>query len=165
MRTTTLAAGPVTLFVLSTVAALALTATVAHGNAAVAQCKSVKASGGDYDGFGGMIYAELRITNAGHAPCAITGRPWVRLPRLPQPVTVADWTGNPLAGKPGGSLILDPGQQARAYIRIDPGGCDRSKGTTFTLWAHAGFADKGVTIVGPACDDGSARILLGSFRR
>ncbi len=165
MRTTTLATGLVTLLVLATVAASALTTGVAHGNAAVAQCKSVKASGGDYDGFGGMIYAEVRITNTGHEPCAIAGRPWVRLPRLPQPVTVADWTGDPLAGKPGGPLILAHGQQARAYIRIDPGGCDRSKGTTFTLWAHAGFADKGVTIVGPACDDGSARVLLGSFRR
>ena len=165
MRTTTLATGPVTLLVLAAVATLTVTTSVAHGNAAVAQCKSVKASGGDYDGFGGMIYAELRITNTGHEPCSISGRPWVRLPRLPQPVTVADWTGDPLAGKPGGSVILAQGQQARAYIRIDPGGCDRSKGTTFTLWAHAGFADKGVTIVGPACDDGSARVLLGSFRR
>jgi hypothetical protein len=164
MRSTRHAAGAVTLFILS-IAAVALTAPVASSGAAIAQCKSVKASGGDYDGFGGMIYAELKITNTGHAPCTITGRPWVRLPRLPQPVTVADWSADPLAGEPGRSLILDHGQQARAYLRIDPGRCDRSKGTTFTLWAHAGYGDKSVTIVGPACDDGSGRILLGSFRR
>jgi len=133
--------------------------------AVVARCQSVQASGGDYNGAGGTIYAELRIANTGKRPCTITGRPWIRLPRLDHPVTVSDLRDDPLAGRPGVTVTLAHGQRARAFILIRPGLCDRANGATFTLWAHAGWAKKGVTIVGTACDDGTAEVEVGSFQR
>lgn len=146
-------------------AAVALTGPAAGGETATTRCTSVSASGGDYNGGGGRIYAEVRVTNTGRATCTVAGRPWLRLPRLPAPLTVADLRGSPLAGGHGTPVRLAHGQQARADVQIDPGRCDRSKGTTFTLWARAGFADKSVTIVGLACSDGTAAVYVGSFRR
>jgi len=139
--------------------------SLARGSAAAARCASVQAAGGDYDSAGGTIHAAVRITNTGKQPCTISGRPWIRLPRLDHPVTVTDLRDDPLAGRPGATATLAHGQWARAFVLIRPGQCDRSNGTTFTLWAHAGWADKGVTIVGTACDDGSAEIEVGSFQR
>ncbi len=153
------------LSVLSSTAVVVLTASAAGGVTATPRCTSVRASGGDYNSGGGRIYAELHVTNTGRATCTVAGRPWLRLPRLPAPVTVADLQGGPLAGRPGTPVRLAHGQEARADVLIDPGRCDRSKGTTFTLWAHAGFADASVTIVGLACGDGTATVYLGSFRR
>jgi len=149
------------------VLAVSVTGTSASlaGGSAAARCASVQAAGGDYNGAGGTIYAALRITNTGKQPCTISGRPWIRLPRLDHPVTVTDLRDDPLAGRPGATVTLAHGQQAKAFILISPGQCDRAKGSTFTLWAHAGWAKKGVTIVGTACDDGSAEIEVGSFRR
>jgi hypothetical protein len=149
----------------STAASIGLSPPIAMGSTARGRCESVRASGGDYNGGGGAIYAELRITNTGARPCTISGRPWIRLPRLDHPVTVADWTDGPLAGKPGVSVTLAHGQRAHAFMLIVPGRCNRAKGTTFTLWAHAGWASKSVTVVGPACDDGTGQIDVGSFLR
>jgi hypothetical protein len=74
-------------------------------------------------------------------------------------------TTGALAGKPRSTVTIAHGQQAHAYMLIIPGRCNRGAGTTFTLWAHAGWADKSVTIVGPACDDGTGEIAVGSFLR
>jgi hypothetical protein len=142
-----------------------LAASLARGSTTAERCKSVQAAGGDYNGAGGTIYAALRITNTGKQPCTISGRPWIRLPRLDHPVTVTDLRDDPLAGRPGATVTLAHGQETKAFMLIKPGSCDRTNGTTFTLWARAGWANKGVTIVGTACDDGTAQIEVGSFQR
>ncbi|HUK96322.1 MAG TPA: DUF4232 domain-containing protein [Gaiellaceae bacterium] len=161
---TTRAAAPL-LVVLATLAGIAgLAGSPARGSGKVAPCESVRVSGGDYNGAGGTIYAEIRVANTGRQPCSISGRPWVRVTRLDHPVTIADLRGDALAGRPGATIVLAHGRRARAFILIRPGRCDRTNGTTFTLWAHAGWGSKGATIVGTACDDGSAEIDVGSFQ-
>lgn len=155
--------GSLVLLAVSTAALAGLRASLAEGSSVADRCRSVHASGGDYSSGSGAIYAELLITNTGVRPCTVGGRPWIRLPRLAHPVTVSDWTTDALAGKPGRTVTIAHGQHAHAYMLIVPGQCNRDAGTTFTLWAHAGWADKSVTIVGPACDDGSGEIEVGSF--
>jgi hypothetical protein len=157
--------GSLLLIAVSAAALVGLGASPSRGSGAVGRCDSVHASGGDYNSGSAAIYAELLITNTGAGPCTVSGRPWIRLPRLAHPVTVSDWTANALAGEPGNTLTVAHGQRARAYMLIIPGRCKRGAGTTFTLWAHAGWANESVTIVGPACDDGTAEIEVGSFRR
>jgi hypothetical protein len=154
--------GLLSLSLLSSAAAVALPASGAAGAAKPPRCTSIRVSGGDYTSGDGRIYAQLTVTNTGRAACTVAGRPSLRLPRLPAPVTVSDWQGDPPPAKP---VVLADGQHARANMMIDPGRCDRSKGSTFTLWAHAGFAGQSVTIVGLACSDGTAAVYLGSFRR
>jgi hypothetical protein len=157
--------GSLLLLAVSAGAFVGLTASLAEGSSVVERCNSVHASGGDYNSGNRVIYAELFITNTGAGPCTVSGRPWILLPRLDHPVTVSDWTGDALAGKPGSTVTIAHGQRARAFMLIVPGRCNRGAGTTFTLWAHAGWANKSVTIVGPACDDGTGEIEVGSFVR
>jgi hypothetical protein len=157
--------GSLLLIAVSATGLTGLRAALAEGSSVVGRCRSVHASGGDYSSGSAAIYAELLITNTGSGACTISGRPWIQLPRLAHPVTVSDWTGNALAGRPGRTVTIAHGQHAHAYMLIVPGGCNRAAGTTFTLWAHAGWADKGVTIVGPACNDGTGEIEVGSFER
>jgi hypothetical protein len=154
--------GLLSLSLLSSAAAVALSASGAVGASTPPRCTSIRVSGGDYTSGNGRIYAQLTVTNTGHAACTLAGRPSLRLPRLPAPVTVSDWQGDTTPTK---LVILASGQHARANMMIDPGRCDRTKGSTFTLWAHAGFAGHSVTIVGLACSDGTAAVYLGSFRR
>jgi Protein of unknown function (DUF4232) len=162
---TTRRAAPL-LVVLATLAGIAgFAGSSARGSGEVAPCASIQVSGGDYNDAGGTIYAELRVANKARQPCAISGRPWIRVTHLDHPVTIADLRGDTLAGRSGATVVLPHGRQARAFILIRPGRCDRTNGTTFTLWAHAGWGDKGVTIVGTACDDGTAEIDVGSFQR
>jgi hypothetical protein len=94
----------------------------------------------------------------------IRGRPWIRLPRLAHPITVEDLTVNSLAGSPGTTVTLTPGQRARAFILIIPGSCDRGAKVSFVLQARAGWGRRGVTFSGRVCDNGSGQVAVGSFR-
>jgi hypothetical protein len=153
------------------VLALALAATFVPTRAAIADaaaklpiCRTVRASGGDYNGGGGTTYAVVRIANAASGTCTISGRPWIKLLRLAHPVSVEDLTGSPLAGVAGRRVILRPGQSARAFILIIPGSCDRSRAVSFGIRAVAGWQTRGVAITGTGCNNGSAKIDVGSFQ-
>jgi len=138
--------------------------SVASAGPRIPRCSVVRASGGDYNGGGGTMFAEVTITNAGMRTCTISGRPWIRLPRLAHPVTVEDWSGDPLAGSPGTVVTLSPRQHARAFILIIPGSCDRGVNVSFLLQARAGWRSRGVAIRGIVCDNGSGQVAVGSFK-
>jgi hypothetical protein len=128
-------------------------------------CQSVRVSGGDYNGGGGTIYAQVVVANIGRTPCRVVGRPWLRLPALAHSVTVDDITTGPNAGTSGGTVTLAPEQRARAIILIDPGLCGRGRSVTFGLRARAGWLTRGVMVNGLMCDDGSGQVAVGSFGR
>ena len=140
-------------------------ASVADAAGSVPVCRTVRASGGDYNGGGGTIYAEVKITNTASQTCVVSGRPWIKLPRLPHPVTVEDLTGSVLAGVAGRRVVLRPRQSAHAFILIVPGSCDRGTTVSFTLRAVAGWQNRGVGVGGVACNNGSATIAVGSFQK
>jgi hypothetical protein len=158
------------IFVVAISAGLTAIATIGGTFAARAvsvapACQSVRVSGGDYNGGGGTIYAQVVVANIGSGPCRVVGRPWLRLPALAHSVTVDDITAGPNAGTPGGLVTLAPEQRARAVILIDPGSCGRGRTVTFGLLARAGWRTRSVTINGSICDDGSGRVAVGSFGR
>jgi hypothetical protein len=47
---------------------------------------------------GGVREAHLTVKNTGGTACAVAGRPWLRIPRLPHPITVTDIVDGPFAG-------------------------------------------------------------------
>lgn len=146
-------------------AALSSWGSVADAAASVPVCRTVRASGGDYNGGGGTMYAEVKIANTASQTCVVSGRPWIKLPRLPHPVTVEDLTGSVLAGDAGRRVILRPRQSAHAFILVIPGSCDRGTTVSFALRAVAGWRNRGVEISGVACNNGSATIAVGSFQK
>jgi hypothetical protein len=85
----------------SSLAAVSPAAADPAGN--VPLCRTVRASGGDYNGGGGTMYAEVKIKNLASRPCMISGRPWIELPQLPHPVRVEDWTGDFSQASPAGT--------------------------------------------------------------
>ena len=125
-------------------------------------CREVRVGGGDYNGMtGGVLVAQVLVTNVGRRTCAVLGRPWIRLPRIPHPVTVADLP----PGTASGRVVLSPGERASAQVLLVPGGCDRGQGVVFHLTARAGWSKRGVRIGGSMCDDGSGQILVSAFSR
>jgi hypothetical protein len=134
-----------------------------HAEAA-SLCRTVRVSGGDDNGMtGGVIEAHLTVKNTGGTPCAVAGRPWLRIPRLPHPITVTDMIG-PFAGTLSGRVLLRPGRRAGALIWLNPGSCTRDAAVTFGLTARAGWGKKSVPVANDMCNDGTGHIDVGRFR-
>jgi hypothetical protein len=84
---------------------------------AVSLCRTVRASGGEDNGVtGGSSSRILTVKNAGGTVCAVAGRPWLRIPRLPHPVTVIDIVDERFAGTLAGRVLLKPRPGQRADL-------------------------------------------------
>jgi hypothetical protein len=155
--------------VLATLAgAGALYAAAASGGGRIARCSLVSVSGGNFNGLtGGVIVAAVQVENLGKRDCTINSRPWIRLGRLPHPVTVADAAPGSFgrAGDPQRTVRLSHGQHAVAQVFIAPGSCSRARSVVFALRARAGWGKRSVPISNAVCDDGTGTIWVGSFRR
>lgn len=113
---------------------------------------------------GGVIEAHLTVKNTGGTACAVAGRPWLRIPRLPHPITVTDAIDYPFAGTLSGRVLLKPGGRASALIWLNPGRCTRGAAVTFGLAAHAGWGNRSVPVANEMCNDGTGHIDVGRFR-
>ena len=151
----------------------ALIAGLAAGDAAaphaaphVPLCRTLRVSGGDDNGMtGGVIEAHLTVKNTGGTSCAVAGRPWLRIRRLPHPVTVADAIDHALAGTLSGRVVLAPGRRATALLWLIPGSCTRDASVTFDLDARAGWKNRSVAVSSnEMCNDGTGHIDVGRFR-
>ena len=144
-------------------------AAAASGKGPIANCPSVRVSGGDFNAAtGGQAVAAVTVRNIGSRDCTISGRPWIRLGPLRYAVTVEDATRAVFgsnAGVPGHVLTLRPGQQAHADILISPGSCGLARSEVSALRAQAGWAKRGVTIEDLVCKNGTGEIWVGSFQR
>ncbi len=122
-------------------------------------------SGGDDNGLtGGVKEAHLTVENTGATACAVAGRPWLRIPRLPHPITVTDAIDYPFAGTLSGRVLLKPGGRASALIWLNPGSCTRDAAVTFGLAARAGWRTRSVPVANEMCNDGTGHIDVGRFR-
>lgn len=151
----------------SLVVGLTSVAPTAHALPAVfiPACQSVSVAGGDDNGLtGGVIVAHLFVKNLGRQACAVVGRPWIRIPHLSHPITVADISSSPAAGTPSGRVVLRSGALASAEIHLNPGQCDRGRNVTFAVQARAGWQKRSVRVGGHMCNDGSGEIAVSTFR-
>ena len=122
-------------------------------------CRTVRVSGGDDNGMtGGVREAHLTVKNTGGTACAVAGRPWLRIPRLPHPITVTDAIDYPFAGTLSGRVLLKPGGRASALIWLNPGRCTRGAAVTFGLAARAGWRTRSVPVANEMCIDGTGLI-------
>jgi hypothetical protein len=129
-------------------------------------CRTVRVSGGDDNGLtGGVIEAHVTVKNTARTVCAVVGRPWLRIPRLPHSVTVTDAIGYPFAGTLSGRVLLKPGRRATALLWLNPGRCTRGAAVTFDLRARAGWANGSVAgTSNEMCNDGTGQIDVGRFQ-
>jgi hypothetical protein len=136
-----------------------------HPAVLVPPCQSVQVAGGDDNGLtGGVVVAHVFVKNVGRRACLVVGRPWIRIPHLAQPLTVADISSGQGAGTPSSRVALSPGARASAEILLNPGTCSRDRSAVFDLAARAGWGSKSVRVAGAMCNDGSGQIAVATFR-